>query len=224
MRSGQDLDPFAILRRDLVHDVTNTALREQGMSPVYTAGPAARIAVIGQAPGRRAQASGVPWDDASGATLMQWLGVTEEQFRDHNIFALLPMDFYYPGPGRTGSGDAPPRRGFAARWHPPLFTLMPEIRLTLLVGRYAQQEYLPVMSAEPLTVTVRKYQHFLPDQFPLVHPSPLNFRWHARNPWFLTDVVADLRRHVEAVLQQDPLTGQRAGSGSTVTLRSAMTP
>jgi uracil-DNA glycosylase len=83
------------------------------MDPVYTAGPTARVAVIGQAPGRRAQASGVPWDDASGATLMTWLGVTEEHFRDPNHFALLPMDSYYPGPSRSGSGDAPPRRGFA---------------------------------------------------------------------------------------------------------------
>lgn len=196
-------DRFTLLRQELVADHTNKTLREQGWDPVYTAGPAARIAVIGQAPGRRAQASGLPWDDASGATLMQWLGVTEEQFRDPDRFALLPMDFYYPGPGRSGSGDAPPRRGFAARWHPPLFALMPDIRLTLLIGRYAQQAYLPVRSTQTLTETVRNYQDHLPAHFPLVHPSPLNFRWHSRNPWFLTDVVADLRRHVAAVLQPD---------------------
>ena len=199
-RSGPDPDPFARLRHDLICDPTNKTLREEGRNPVYTAGPAARIAVIGQAPGRRAQASGVPWDDASGANLMQWLGVSEAQFRDPDIFALLPMDFYYPGPGRSGSGDAPPRRGFAARWHPPLFALMPEIRLTLLIGRYAQHAYLPIASAESLTETVRRYRQFLPEKFPLVHPSPLNFRWHARNPWFLTDVVEDLRRHVGALL------------------------
>lgn len=196
-------DRFALLRHDLVHDHTNKTLRVKGWDPVYTAGPAARIAVIGQAPGRRAQASGLPWDDASGATLMQWLGVTEEQFRDPDTFALLPMDFYYPGPGRSGSGDAPPRRGFAARWHPPLFALMPDIRLTLLIGRYAQQAYLPVRSTQTLTETVRNYQDHLPAHFPLVHPSPLNFRWHSRNPWFLTDVVSDLRRHVAAALHPD---------------------
>lgn len=201
MRSGQASDPFALLHHDLIHDATNHALREHGLEPVYTAGPAARVAVIGQAPGRRAQASGVPWDDASGTTLMQWLGVTETEFRDPGIFALLPMDFYYPGPGRGGSGDAPPRRGFAARWHPPLFALMPEIRLTLLVGRYAQQGYLPIASAETLTDTVRNYQKFLPERFPLVHPSPLNFRWHARNPWFVTDVVKDLRQHIDTALR-----------------------
>lgn len=193
-------DPFALIHDELIHDPTNIALREQGMDPVYTVGAAARVAVIGQAPGRRAQASGVPWDDASGATLMHWLGVTEDQFRDPGNFALLPMDFYYPGPGRSGSGDAPPRRGFAARWHPPLFALMPDIRLTLLIGRYAQQAYLPIAKTETLTETVWNYQQFLPERFPLVHPSPLNFRWHTKNPWFTTDVLEDLRQHVETAL------------------------
>ncbi len=194
-------DPFALLRHELIHDVANSGFREQGMDPVYTAGASARVAVIGQAPGRRAQASGVPWDDASGATLMEWLGVTERQFRDPEQFALLPMDFYYPGPGRNGSGDAPPRPGVAARWHPPLFSLMPSIRLTLLIGRYAQQAYLPIATTQTLTDTVRNYEQFLPERFPLVHPSPLNFRRHARNPWFATDVVEDLRRHVEKALR-----------------------
>ncbi|WP_321163940.1 uracil-DNA glycosylase family protein [Microbacterium sp. Root280D1] len=199
--NDRHLDAFAVVRHELIHDAANVALREQGMDPIYTAGAAARVAVIGQAPGRRAQASGVPWDDASGVTLMQWLGVTEGQFRDPDKFALLPMDFYYPGPGRGGSGDAPPRRGFAARWHPPLFALMPNIRLTLLIGRYAQQAYLPIARAETLTDTVRRYEQFLPERFPLVHPSPLNFRWHARNPWFAAEVVEDLRRHIETALR-----------------------
>lgn len=202
MGDDRHLEAFAVIHHELVHDATNIALRAQGMEPIYTASAAARVAVIGQAPGRRAQTSGVPWDDASGATLMQWLGVTEDQFRDPNNFALLPMDFYYPGPGpgRSGSGDAPPRRGFAATWHPPLFALMPDIRLTLLIGRYAQQAYLPIAKTETLTETVRNYQQFLPERFPLVHPSPLNFRWHTRNPWFTTDVLEDLRQHVETAL------------------------
>ncbi|WP_271986261.1 uracil-DNA glycosylase family protein [Pseudoclavibacter terrae] len=201
MHTAQKPDPFALLHHDLVHDDTNRAFLEQGKHPVYTAGPNARVTVIGQAPGRRAQASGVPWDDASGATLIQWLGVTEEEFRNPDLFTLLPMDFYYPGPHRSGSGDAPPRRGFAARWHPPLLALMPDVRLTLLIGRYAQQAYLPSSRAAKLTDTVRDYQRFLPEQFPLVHPSPLNFRWHTRNPWFLTDVVGDLKRHVADALR-----------------------
>ncbi|WP_235812758.1 uracil-DNA glycosylase family protein [Pseudoclavibacter helvolus] len=200
MQNNRNLDPFALLHHDLVHDESNKHLLDQGKAPIYTAGPSARVAVIGQAPGRRAQASGIPWDDASGATLVEWLGVTEEQFRNPNLFTLLPMDFYYPGPHRSGSGDAPPRRGFAARWHPPLLALMPEVRLTLLIGRYAQHAYLPSSRATRLTDTVRDYQRFLPEQFPLVHPSPLNFRWHTRNPWFLTDVVGDLRGQIADAL------------------------
>ncbi|MEO7090586.1 MAG: uracil-DNA glycosylase family protein [Cryobacterium sp.] len=173
-------------------------MREQGWQPVYTASARARIAVIGQAPGRRAQASGVPWDDASGKSLMDWLGVTEHQFRNPDLFSLLPMDFYFPGTGR--SGDLPPRKGFADRWHPPLLALMPDVELTLLIGRYAQSHYLPSARRDTLTDTVRNYRLFLPERFPLVHPSPLNFRWQAKNPWFVTDVLPDLRTLVRAAL------------------------
>ncbi|MBN9140610.1 MAG: uracil-DNA glycosylase family protein [Micrococcales bacterium] len=173
-------------------------MRELGWEPVYTAGPGARVAVVGQAPGRLAQASGVPWDDASGARLREWLGVTEQQFRDPALFALVPMDFYYPGRG-TG-GDLPPRRGFAERWHPPLFALMPDIRLTLLIGSYAQAHYLGRRRRASLTETVRAHADYLPEFLPIVHPSPLNFRWQARNPWFETDVVPTLRTRVAEAL------------------------
>ncbi len=191
------MDTFDTIRRSLVDDGINAVMRQQGWQPLYTVSATARIAVIGQAPGRRAQTSGVPWDDASGRRLIDWLGVEEEQFRDPNLFALLPMDFYYPGAGR--SGDLPPRKGFAERWHPPLLALMPDIQLTLLIGRYAQVHYLSAARHDTLTETVRNYRRFVPERFPLVHPSPLNFRWHARNPWFAADVLPELRRHVRAV-------------------------
>ncbi|MBG6213897.1 uracil-DNA glycosylase family protein [Cryobacterium sp. CAN_C3] len=173
-------------------------MRQRGWQPVYVASARARIAVIGQAPGRKAQTSGVPWDDASGKNLIDWLGVTEEQFRNPDLFAVLPMDFYYPGTGT--SGDLPPRKGFADRWHPRLLALMPDIRLTLLIGRYAQIHYLPSARHDTLTATVRNHRRFVPEQFPLVHPSPLNFRWHAQNPWFIADVLPELRTHVHAAL------------------------
>lgn len=191
-------DDFAVVRRSLLAHESNDDMRERGWQPLYTVSADARIAVIGQAPGRRAQASGVPWDDASGRNLITWLGVTEQQFRDPTLFSLLPMDFYYPGTGR--SGDLPPRRGFAERWHPPLLALMPEIRLTLLIGRYAQNHYLPSTRRDTLTNTVRNFRLFMPDQFPLVHPSPLNFRWQTNNPWFVTDVLPVLRGHVRDAL------------------------
>lgn len=169
---------------------------------MYAASATARIAVIGHAPGRRAQTSGVPWDDASGKNLIDWLGVTEDQFRNVDLFAQLPMDFYYPGTGP--SGDLPPRKGFAERWHPPLLTLMPDIRLTLLIGRYAQGQYLSSTRHDTLTNTVHNYRRFIPELFPLVHPSPLNFRWQAKNPWFITDVIPELRMLVRDAL--DPST------------------
>ncbi|MGN6271954.1 MAG: uracil-DNA glycosylase family protein [Protaetiibacter sp.] len=189
---------FASVRAAIIEHPDNAAMRELGYDPIYTAGAAARIAVIGQAPGRLAQASGVPWDDASGARLRDWLGVTEQQFRDPALFALVPMDFYYPGRG-TG-GDLPPRRGFAERWHPPLFQLMPDIRLTLLIGSYAQAYYLGRRRQGSLTETVRGYRDYLPEFLPIVHPSPLNFRWQAKNPWFEADVVPALRERVAELL------------------------
>lgn len=196
------MDEFDAIRRSIVEDKSNAVMRQQGR-PLYAASAKARIAVIAQAPGRRAQLSGVPWDDPSGATLIDWLGVTEEQFRDPDLFALLPMDFFYPGAGR--SGDLPPRKGFAQRWHPPLLALMPDISLTLLIGRYAQGHYLPSMRCATLTETVRSYRHFVPERFPLVHPSPLNFRWHTKNPWFASDVLPELRAHVrDAVSGHEP--------------------
>ncbi len=192
------MDAFATLRQSLIDDESNAVMLQHGWLPVYVASSSARIAVVGQAPGHKAQSSGVPWDDASGKNLMDWLGVTEEQFRDPRLFAHLPMDFYFPGTGR--SGDLPPRKGFAERWHPPLLALMPDIRLTLLIGRYAQSRYLPSARGATLTDTVRNYRRFIPEQFPLVHPSPLNFRWQAKNPWFAAEVLPELRTRVRDVL------------------------
>ncbi|MBL0888603.1 uracil-DNA glycosylase family protein [Myceligenerans sp. I2] len=189
---------FESIRQAIVDDAENAAARELGHEPLYAAGAGARVAVVGQAPGRKAQESGLAWNDASGKKLMDWLGVSEPQFRDPDLFALLPMDFFYPGKG--GSGDLPPRKGFAARWHTPLLELMPDIRLTVLVGSYAQAYYLEERAGRTLTDTVRAYRDYLPDVVPLVHPSPLNFRWQARNPWFLTDVVPVLRERVAAAL------------------------
>ncbi|WP_422392154.1 uracil-DNA glycosylase family protein [Nakamurella antarctica] len=199
---AEALASFDAIRSAIADDEPNAVMRERGWHPIYTASATARIAVIGQAPGIKAQTSGVPWDDASGKNLMEWLGVTPAQFRDPALFSLLPMDFYFPGPGR--SGDLPPRRGFAQRWHPPLLTLMPNIRLTLLIGRYAQNYYLPESRRDSLTETVRNFAEFGPRQFPLVHPSPLNFRWQTKNPWFAAEVLPELRTRVREALQSTP--------------------
>lgn len=189
---------FELIRQAIIDDADNAEMRALDYLPLYAAGPLARIAVIGQAPGRKAQESGIAWNDASGTKLFDWLGVTEQQFRDPNLFALLPMDFYYPGKGATG--DLPPRKGFADRWHAQLLELMPDIRLTLLIGGYAQSHYLAGRTQRNLTETVHAYRDYLPDVIPLVHPSPLNFRWQARNPWFLTEIVPVVRDRVSAAI------------------------
>lgn len=189
---------FDAIYRAIVEDADNAEMTAQGDLPLYTAGPKARVAVIGQAPGRKAQESNTIWADASGRKLFEWLGVTEQQFRDPELFALLPMDFYYPGKGTTG--DLPPRKAFADRWHPPLLDMLPDIRLTLLIGSYAQGHYLQARAQRNLTETVRAFRDYVPDVVPLVHPSPLNFRWQSRNPWFATELLPVLRRLVAAAV------------------------
>ncbi|WP_105567781.1 uracil-DNA glycosylase family protein [Microbacterium halophytorum] len=191
---------FDDIREEIARDPDNAEMAAKGYSPLFSAGAGARIAVVGQAPGAKAQESGIPWNDASGAKLFDWLGVSEERFRDPDEFAILPMDFYFPGKGTTG--DLPPRKGFAARWHPPLLALMPDIRLTILIGRYAQEHYLAGRAQRNLTETVRAFRDYLPAEFPLVHPSPLNFRWQAKNPWFETDLLPVLRESVADVLRR----------------------
>lgn len=109
------------------------------------------------------------------------------------------MDFYYPGKGK--SGDLPPRKAFAPKWHPRILARMPAVRLTVLIGKYAQEHYLADRVARNLTETVRSWRDFLPDFFPIVHPSPLNFRWQAKNPWFSSEAVPELRRRVAEILE-----------------------
>lgn len=195
------MDMFEVLFEAIVNDPMNAEMKNRGYAPLYSAGAKARIVIIGQAPGRKAQESMKPWDDVSGQRLREWLGVTDAQFYDPNQIALLPMDFYYPGKG--AHGDLPPRKEFAKKWHPKLLQQMPNIKLTIVIGSYAQKYYLGKDNGRNLTETVRKYKDYLPSYFPLVHPSPLNFRWLAKNPWFETKVVPDLQRIVAHCLDDN---------------------
>ena len=189
---------LARIHREIVGDPDNAWAARAGYLPLYAAATQARIAIIGQAPGRKAQERGKVWDDPSGITLRGWLGVTDEQFYDPALFALLPMDFYYPGKGP--SGDLPPRKDFAPRWHVRILAELTELRLTILIGGYAQKYYLSGKIKANLTETVRAYREYLPAVLPLVHPSPLNFRWQAKNPWFEREVLPVLKTQVRAAL------------------------
>ncbi|HEY0965319.1 MAG TPA: uracil-DNA glycosylase family protein [Candidatus Saccharimonadales bacterium] len=195
------LNTFDAIYQAICDDPMNIAMKAKDYVPVYTAGPKAKIVIVGQAPGSKAQASMKPWNDVSGILLRKWLGVTDEQFYDPNIFALTPMDFYYPG--KATHGDLPPRKGFAEKWHPKLLQLMPEVQLIILIGAYSQKYYLGKSAKRNLTETVRAYHEYLPAYFPLVHPSPLNFRWRARNPWFEIEVVPELHVLVHKILGED---------------------
>lgn len=189
---------FTEIYNDIVTDPLNIEMREKQYVPVYTAGAGAKIVIVGQAPGARAQALLKPWNDKSGETLRSWLGVTEAEFYNPDIISLIPMDFFYPGKGRHG--DLPPRKGFAQKWHPLLLEHMPNVELIILVGAYAQKYYLGKEAKRNLTETVYAFHEYLPLYFPLVHSSPLNFRWQTRNPWFLQSIIPELKVRVREAL------------------------
>lgn len=170
-----------------------------GPRPVVQVDPRARILIIGQAPGTKVHASGIPWDDASGKRLRDWLGVTAEDFYDPTKFAIVPMGFCYPGRG-TG-GDNPPRPECAPRWHSRVLAQLPDVRLTLLIGAHAQKRYLGERRKPTLGETVQAWQDYADDGFfPLVHPSPRNGIWLRRNPWFEANLVPHLRQQMQNFL------------------------
>ena len=181
--------------QDLLYDIRNCSLCKAhlplGPRPVVTAHANAKIVIIGQAPGTKVHASGIPWDDASGKQLRSWLDVTPEEFYDAHNFAIVPMGFCYPG--RGGGGDLPPRPECAPKWHGQLFEFMPNVEMVLLIGMYAQKYYLRKQAKKTLTETVANYQEYLPDYFPLPHPSPRNRFWLTKNPWFQTDILPILK-------------------------------
>jgi uracil-DNA glycosylase len=166
--------------------------------PVLRVSPTARLLIVGQAPGRRVHETGIPWNDPSGDLLRQWLGMTRDEFYDVSRIAIVPAGLCYPG--TVKGSDLPPRPECAPLWHPPLRAAMPGIRLTLLVGAYAQAYYLGKRRGRTLADTVHAWRDFAPDFFPMPHPSPRNRLWLKRNPWFEQEVLPALRERVGAVL------------------------
>jgi uracil-DNA glycosylase len=165
-----------------------------GPRPVLRASASARLLIVGQAPGTKVHASGVPWDDASGKRLREWLQMTPETFYDESKIAIVPMGFCYPG--KAGSGDAPPRPECRATWHPQLLPMLQHVRLTLLIGQYAQDYFLGARRKGSLTDTVRAWREYMPEHLPIPHPSPRNVGWFKANPWFEAEVVPALRKRV----------------------------
>ena len=169
-----------------------------GPRPILSAHESAQILIVGQAPGIRVHEGGVAWDDPSGDRLREWMGVSRDEFYDNTKIALVPMGFCYPGTG--DSGDLPPRPECAELWHDRLLAKLPNVRLTLLAGRFAQVSKLGDDAAETLTATVAAWKTYTPKYLPLPHPSPRNNRWLKKNPWFTADVLPYLKRRVKRII------------------------
>ncbi len=168
-----------------------------GPRPVFTADPSSKIVLIGQAPGTKVHASGIPWDDDSGTRLRSWLGVDEATFYGP-AFAIVPMGFCYPG--RKGGGDAPPRPECAPLWHERLLAEMPQLELILLIGMYAQKQYLGSRRKRTLTETVRAWPEYAPRLLPTPHPSWRVRMWMQKQPWFEAELLPELRARVAALV------------------------
>ena len=188
---------FDKIIKKLKEDSRNKSYTDRGIPPIFQVSPKAQILIIGQAPGKKVEESLIPFNDKSGEKLVQWMGIDRDTFYSEEI-AILPMDFYYPGKGKTG--DLPPRSFIAKEYHKDILDLMPDIKLTILIGSYSMKYYLGKNMKENLTETVRSYKEYLPKYFPIVHPSPLNFRWQKANPWFEGEIVPVLRDMVGKIL------------------------
>ncbi len=170
-----------------------------GPRPVLRVSSRAKLLIIGQAPGTRVHESGVPWDDASGERLRGWLEIPPEVFYDRARVAIMPMGFCYPGRNDRG-GDNPPRPECAPEWHPRVLAFVAEVKLTLLVGAYAQKYYLGKTAQKTMTATVQAWREYLPRFLPTPHPSWRTTGWQRKNPWFEAEVVPELRQIVRKLV------------------------
>ena len=168
-----------------------------GPRPIFQLSSSARILIAGQAPGVRVHQTGIPFDDASGDRLRDWMGIDRDDFYNPRVVAILPMGFCYPGTGP--SGDLPPIPLCARTWRQRLLDQLTEIRLILVVGLHAQKWHLPKVAGN-LTDTVKAWQNLGPSLIPLPHPSPRNNIWLKKNPWFRAQLIPELQRRVSAAM------------------------
>ena len=168
-----------------------------GPRPILQFHPKAKILIAGQAPGKKVHESGVPFDDASGKRLREWLGITSDVFYDSKLISILPMGFCYPGTGK--SGDLPPRLECAVEWRKKLIQKLVDIELILVIGQYAQKYHFDKRNSS-LTDLVKSWRTYWPNMVPLPHPSPRNNIWLKQNPWFEAKLLPNLKKQVASVL------------------------
>ena len=166
--------------------------------PIVSGTVISKIVLVSQAPGKKAHDQNKAWDDPSGKKLREWLGVSDAVFFNPDNFAVLPMGFCYPGKGKTG--DLPPRKECAPLWHSKVWEEFTNVKLIILIGKYAQDQYLGKASKNILTENVLNYQEFLPTYFPIPHPSPVNHFWRGKNPWFEEVVVGELQEIIRTII------------------------
>ena len=191
----------------------NQSYTERGIPPIFQFHEESRILLVGQAPGRKVEESGIPFHDLSGKRLMEWMGISEEIFYGKSI-SIIPMDFYYPGKGK--GGDLPPRP-FMRKYHDAVAALLPKVKLRILIGKYAIAHYDPKGAKLPLKDLLYSYGeawgkdarknslllsgHTCSEILIfLVHPSPLNYGWINKNPWFMERNVPLLQEMVKELL------------------------
>jgi len=175
----------------------------RGPRPVLRGRPSARLLIISQAPGTRVHDTGLSFNDRSGDRLREWLAVDRDTFYDESRVGIVPMGFCYPGRDLKG-GDLPPRPECAPYWHARLRPHFPAIELTLLVGSYAIDYYVPGSGRRSMTASIERWRDFLPEYFVLPHPSWRTTRWLRDNPWFEDEVLPELRAQVRQTI--DPRT------------------
>ncbi len=197
MRKSRHEQEFDLLLRS-VRACTLCAGLPLGANPILQASVRSRILIAGQAPGRITHAKGRPFDDPSGDRLRSWLGVDRDTFYDPDSFALVPMGFCFPGTGK--GGDLPPRPECAATWRQKLLAGMPDVKLTLLLGQYANSWHLDDQNGSTLAATVSNWRSYWPSLMPLPHPSPRNVRWLKQNPQVESEMLPLLQERVRYVL------------------------
>lgn len=195
------MDKIEKIRLDIMNDPDNKHFTEMGWEPIFDAPASAKILIASQAPGIKAQEANKTFYDVSGDVLREWLDVEEETFYESGLFGILPMDYYFPG--KAKQGDLPPRKNVRDKWNSKILKTMPNIELIILVGAHAQKYYLGKKMKRNLTETVRHYEEYLPEYFPIVHPSPLTMGWRKKNPWFNEEVLPTLKERVSDIILKE---------------------